>query len=175
MKKLCNWHSCTVFLKTVQFEDFFHQRTSVFLILKSFFETIRGFIFRENRETLFTEICWYSWVKIWPKITKWMVSKETPSYFILFLLTVFSETRTKKWWYSRVSLEIRTWKPVVVFIETRVFLVEICLRQTPPKKTRFQWNHQGFKFLLQSNTWNHHFSVQVSLKPSTKKKWAVSP
>ena len=99
-----------------------------------------------------------------------MVSKETPSYFILFLLTVFSETRTKKWWYSRVSLEIRTWKPVVVFIETRVFLVEICLRQTPPKKTRFRWNHQGFKFLLQSNTWNHHFSVQVSLKPSTKKK-----
>ena len=31
----------------------------------------------------------------------------------------------KKWWYSRVTLEIRTWKPVVVFIETRVFLVEL--------------------------------------------------
>ena len=36
--------------------NFLHQCTRVFLILHSLLEAIRGFIFRENRETIFTQI-----------------------------------------------------------------------------------------------------------------------
>ena len=43
----------------------------------------------------------------------------------VFFLDGIQRNWDKKWWYSRIGLEIRTWKPVVVFIETRVFLVEL--------------------------------------------------
>ena len=72
--------------KTVPSYTFFHQPTRVFLTLNSFFETIGGFnkilFFRENLETLFTEIWWYSWVKIWPSITnKWFHRKHAHVLF----------------------------------------------------------------------------------------------
>ena len=104
------------------------------------------------------------------------VSVETRTYFILFFLTVFSETGTIKWRYSRIGLEIRTWKPMVVFIETGDFGGVVGLRpSTPPKIPGFNETTSGFKFLLQTNTWNHHFIVPVSLKPSRKKKMCGFP
>ena len=109
---------------------------------------------------------------------QWLMNnfKGNALIFFLILLTVFNETRTKKWWYSRVTLEIRTWKPVVVFIETQVFLVKLRpSASTPPKKTWFQWNHHRFQVLTPKEHVKPSFFVRVSSKPSTKKKMSGFP
>ena len=162
MKKVSNWHS---FFISVQvyfwFRTVFSKPSEVSTIC---------FFFRENLETLFTEIWWYSCVKIWPSITNECFHRKHAHVLFYFCRRYSVKLGPKKWWYSRDTLEIRTWKPVGWYsLKHGFFLV------TLPKKTRFRWKHPtGFKFLLQSITWNHQFLVRVSLKLLQKKR-AVSP
>ena len=168
VKKL-NIHHYDDFLKwKFDHVDHGHSNTVVvwFWYLPDFFVLSTGFTLNNF---FFRETCWWfqDFFFFLGKILKqyllkldaihgqkfglqWLMNnfKGNALIFFFILLTVFNETRTKKWWYSHVTLEIRTWKPVVVFIETQVFLVKLRpSASTPPKKTWFQWNHHRFQVL----------------------------
>ena len=96
---------------------------------------------------------------------KWLndgFSGNTPIFFY-FLLTIFSETRTKNGGIH-VFLEIRTWKPVVVFIETGGFGGVGGLRPQLHQKPPVSMNQRRFQVLIPKNTWIPPFLVRVSLK-----------
>ena len=106
---------------------------------------------------------------------KWLndgFSGNTPIFFY-FLLTIFIETRTKNGGIH-VFLEIITWKPVVVFIETRVFFggLEAEGLQVHQKITRVPMNTTtGFQVIISKVTRKyHHFFVHVSLNTVSKNK-----
>ena len=94
--------------------------------------------------------------------------------FILFFSWRYSAKLGQKmvvftYWFGDKNL-----KPVVVFIETGGFCGVCGLRPTPQKTPGFNETTTRFQVLTPNNTWNHHFIVPVSLKPSRKKKCAVS-
>ena len=115
---------------------------------------------------LFAENWWYSLVKIWSKNSKWMVSLETRTYFLFF-----SWRYSLKLGQKNGSIHVLIWsknlKTCGGIHRNRGYFGEVGgLRPPTSQKTPgFNETTTGFKFLLQTNTWNHHFIIPVSLKP----------
>ena len=116
------------------------------------------FFFRENLETVFTEIRWYSWVKIWSKNSKWMVSLETRTYFLFF-----SWRYSLKLGQKNGGIHVLVWsqnlKTCGGIHRNRGYFGEVGGLRPPTslKTPGFTETTTGFKFLLQTNTWNRHF------------------